>query len=150
MRSAHPFSHDRLLHLRQAPQSIQTYIHHRDIWRCKNLHRVVCDKVCTYIAGATVCFSCEAGKFSGLTAQTSWTSCTDGAAGKYQATAGAESVCMRGREGKVVCVHACVFVSVCVPICIFIYIGVCVGVYGVCVCVCIIIYDNECLIETSE
>ena len=45
------------------------------------MHRVVCDKVCTYIAGSSVCTSCDAGK--------------------YQATAGDESVCVRGREGEV-------------------------------------------------
>jgi hypothetical protein len=32
--------------------------------RCKKLHRVVCDKVCTCIAGSTICTSCEAGKFA--------------------------------------------------------------------------------------
>jgi hypothetical protein len=80
----------------------------------------VCDNVCTYIAGSTVCTSCDAGKFStavgatsvatcsncdagkfsGLTAQTSSAACTSCDAGKYSATAGVESVC-------VVCV--CVF-----------------------------------------
>jgi hypothetical protein len=85
-------------------------------------------------------------------------SCLDGhgvglphcVAGNYQATAGAESVCVRGREGKVVCVHACV--CVCVPICIYIYIYMHIYMHiymyiyiyiGVCVwCVCVCVYHN--------
>ena len=51
-------------------------------------------------SGATSCTDCDAGKFSGLTAQTSSAACTSCDAGKYSATAGVESVC-------VVCV--CVF-----------------------------------------
>ena len=38
------------------------------------------------------------------------TICTNCVAGKYQATAGVESVRVRGREEKVVCVHVCVCV----------------------------------------
>ena len=50
---------------------------YRDVKTCT----VVCDKVCTYIAGSSICTSCDAGK--------------------YQATAGDESVFVRGREGEV-------------------------------------------------
>ena len=49
-------------------------------------------------------------------------------AGKYQENAGVDSVCVRGREGKVVCVHVCV--CVCVHPYAYLYIYVCV-----CVCV---------------
>ena len=65
------------------------------------MHRVVCDKVCTYIAGSSVCTSCDAGKYSTTTGATVANSCIDCGAGKYQATAGDESVCVRGREGEV-------------------------------------------------
>jgi hypothetical protein len=42
MQNAHLFSHER-----QAPRLINTYIRDRDMLRCKKLHRVVCDRVCT-------------------------------------------------------------------------------------------------------
>ena len=47
-----------------------------------------------------------AGKYSAAGASV----CTNCEAGKYQATAGVESVRVRGREGKVVSVHVCVCV----------------------------------------
>ena len=65
--------------------------------RCKNLHRVVCDKVCTYIAGSSVCTSCDAGKFKAAAGVN--TACDNCDAGKYQATAGDESGRERGRGG---------------------------------------------------
>ena len=46
----------------------------------------MCDDVCTYIAGSAQCTSCDAGKFSGLTAQTSSAACTGCDAGKYSAS----------------------------------------------------------------
>jgi hypothetical protein len=42
------------------------------------------------------------------------------AAGKYQENAGVDSVCVRGREGKVVCVRVCVCVCVCTHMHIYI------------------------------
>ena len=63
------------------------------------MHRVVCDKVCTYIAGSSVCTSCDAGKFKAAAGVN--TACDNCEAGKYQATAGDESVCVRVREGEV-------------------------------------------------
>ena len=77
--------------------------------------------MCTYIAGSSVCTSCDAGKYSTTTGATvanscidcdagkystttgatAANSCIDCGAGKYQATAGVESVCVRGREGEV-------------------------------------------------
>jgi len=36
---------------------------HLDIQRCKNIHKVVFDKVCTYVAGSTCCTRCTVGKF---------------------------------------------------------------------------------------
>ena len=83
------------------------------------MYRVVCDKVCTYIAGSSVCTSCDAGKFkaaagvntacdnceagkySAAVGSTTVNTCSDCGAGKYEATAGDESVCVRGREGEV-------------------------------------------------
>ncbi len=57
-------------------------------------------------AGASVCTNCAAGKYSAAGASV----CTNCQTGKYQATAGVESVRVRGREGKVVSVHVCVCV----------------------------------------
>ena len=66
--------------------------------------------------------------------------------GNYQATAGAESVCVRGREGKVVCVHACVCVCVCTHMHIYIYIYICIyiHIYNICIYVYIHIYIYIC------
>ena len=68
--------------------------------RCKKLHRVVCDKVCTYIAGSTICTSCVAGKY--LVATNDPLSpfvCADCWAGKYSA-ADASTVCTECEAGK--------------------------------------------------
>jgi len=54
-------------------------------------------------SGATSCTDCDAGKFSGLTAQTSSAACTSCDAGKYSAVVGAStcsgSVCAAGTHG---------------------------------------------------
>ena len=75
----------------------------------------MCDNVCTYIAGSSVCTSCDAGKFKAAAGvNTACENCVVGAAvdatavdtcsscqaGKHQATAGDESVFVRGREGE--------------------------------------------------
>ena len=82
----------------------------------------MCDNVCTYIAGSTVCTSCDAGKFStavgatsvatcsncdagkfsGLTAQTSSAACTSCDAGKFSDAVGASvaSTCGDCGAGK--------------------------------------------------
>ena len=52
----------------------------------------MCDNVCTYIAGSTVCTSCEAGKHKAAAGIN--TACDECSAGKYSATAGVEIVCV--------------------------------------------------------
>jgi hypothetical protein len=74
----------------------------------------------------------RAGVLTSLTTATwdTWM-CAECEAGKYQENAGVDSVCVRGREGKVVCVHVCV----CVHPYAYLYIYVCVYVCMVSVCV---------------
>ena len=48
--------------------------------------------MCTYIAGSTVCTSCDAGKFSAAVGASTVGTCSNCDAGKYSATAGVESV----------------------------------------------------------
>ena len=78
-----------------------------------------------------MCAECEAGKYSAAVGATAVNTCSDCGAGKYQENAGVDSVCVRGREGKVVCVHVCV----CVHPYAYLYIYVCVYVCMVSVCV---------------
>jgi hypothetical protein len=89
---------------------IHTYIHmnvitsargkviliYRDVKTCT----VVCDKVCTYIAGSSICTSCDAGKFSAAVGATSIDTCSNCNAGKFSAAVGATSVASK---------HVCVF-----------------------------------------
>ncbi len=90
--------------------------------------------MCTYIAGSAQCTSCDAVKFSDAVGASVASTCGDCGAGKYQQNAGVDSVCVRGREGKVVCVHVCVCVCVCV--CVHPYAYLYIYVMCVCMCVC--------------
>jgi hypothetical protein len=91
VQNAHLFSHDRLLHSRQAPRLINTYILDRDMLRCNKLHRVMCDTVCTHIAGSTICSSCEAGKYSTTTGATTASTCLNCGVNTYSSTVGASA-----------------------------------------------------------
>jgi len=58
----------------------------------------VCDKVCIYIAGATVCTSCDAGKYKAMSGVN--TGCDNCEAGKYKANVGVNLACDNCEAGK--------------------------------------------------